>query len=39
MTATKPSIKNLFEDFMNEIKGFKYEMTQKVLIKEFRKRI
>ena len=39
MTVTKPSIKNLFEGFMNEIKGFKYEMAQKVLIREFRKGI
>ena len=39
MTVTKPSIKNLFEDFMNEIKVFKYEMAKKVLIREFRKGI
>ena len=31
--ANKSSIKDLFNDFLNEIKGFKYQSSVKVLLK------
>ena len=33
LEASKLSIKNLFSDLLNEIKGFKYQITVKVLLK------
>ena len=33
LEASKLSIKNLFSDLLNEIKGFKYQITLKVLLK------
>ena len=30
LTASKPSSKDLFDDILNEIKGFKYQITVKV---------
>ena len=34
LEASKLSIKDLFSDFLNEIKGFKYQITVKVLLKK-----
>ena len=36
MTISKPSIKDLFKDLLAEIKGFKYEITLKVLLSKYR---
>ena len=33
LEATKSSIKNLFSNLINEMKGFKYQITVKVLLK------
>ena len=33
--ASKSSIKNLFSDLLNETKGFNYQNTVKVLLKEY----
>ena len=33
LEASKLSIKNLFNDLLNELKGFKYQITVKVLLK------
>ena len=33
LEASKSSIKDLFSDLLNEIKGFKYQINVKVLIK------
>ena len=33
LKASKSSIKNLFNDLLNETKGFKYQITVKVLLK------
>ena len=33
LEASKSSIKDLFSDFLNETKGFKYQTTVKVLLK------
>ena len=33
LEASKLSIKNLFSDLLNEIKGFKYQITVEVLLK------
>ena len=33
LEANKSSIKDLFNDLLNEIKGFKYQSTVKVLLK------
>ena len=33
LKASKLSIKNLFSDLLNETKGFKYQITVKVLLK------
>ena len=32
LTVSKPSIKDLFKDLLNEIKGFRYQITLKVLL-------
>ena len=34
LKASKLSIKNLFSDFLNETKGFKYQITVNVLLKK-----
>ena len=34
LEASKSSIKDLFNDLLNETKGFKYHITVKVLLKE-----
>ena len=36
LEASKLNIKNLFSDVLNETKGFKYEITVKVLLKNTR---
>ena len=36
LKASKWSIKNLFSDLINEIKGFKYQITVKVLLKIYK---
>ena len=33
LEASKPSIKELFSNLLNETKGFKYQITVKVLLK------
>ena len=35
LKASKLSIKNLFSDLLNETKGFKYQITVKVLLKKY----
>ena len=34
LQASKSSVKDLFDDLLNEIKGFKYQITVKVLFKK-----
>ena len=34
--ASKPSIKDLFNNLLNETKGFKYQITVKVLLKKYK---
>ena len=34
LEASKLSIKNLFNDLLNELKGFKYQITAEVLVKK-----
>ena len=34
LEASKSSIKELFSDLLNETKGFKYQITVKVLLKK-----
>ena len=34
--ASKSSIKDLFNDLLNETKGFKYQITVKVLLKKYK---
>ena len=34
LEASKWSIKNLFSDFSNELKGSKYQITMEVLLKQ-----
>ena len=36
LEASKLSIKNLFSNLINEIKGFKYQITLKVLLKKIK---
>ena len=36
LKASKPSIKDLFSNLINERKGFKYQITLKVLLKKFK---
>ena len=37
LEASKLSIKNLFSDLLNELKGFKYQITAEVLLKKMEK--
>ena len=34
LEASKPSIKDLFKDLLNKMKGFKYQITVKVLLRK-----
>ena len=36
LDTSKSSIKDLFNDLLNETKGFKYQITVKVLLKKYR---
>ena len=36
LEASKSSIKDLFNDVLNETKGFKYQITVKVLLKKYK---
>ena len=36
LEASKSSIKDLFSDLLNETKGFKYQITVKVLLKIYK---
>ena len=36
LEASKSSIKDLFNDLLNETKGFKYQITVKFLLKRYR---
>ena len=36
LEASKSSIKDLFSDLLNETKGFKYQITEKVLLKKYK---
>ena len=36
LEASKSSIKNLFGNLLNETKGFKYQITVKVLFKKYK---
>ena len=36
LEASKSSIKDLFSDLLNEIKGFKCQITVKVLLKKYK---
>ena len=36
LEASKSSIKDFFNDLLNETKGFKYQITVKVLLKKYR---
>ena len=36
LEPSKSSIRNLFSDLLNETKGFKYKITVKVLLKEYK---
>ena len=36
LEASKLSIKDLFSDLLNETKGFKYQLTLKVLLKRYK---
>ena len=36
LEASKLSINNLFRDLLNETKGFKYQITVKVLLKKYK---
>ena len=36
LKASKLNIKNVFRDLLNETKGFKYQITLKVLLKKFK---
>ena len=35
--ASKSSIKDLFSDLLNETKGFKYQITLKVMLKKYKR--
>ena len=39
LEASKSSIKDLFSDLLNETKGFKYQITLKVMLKNTSKRV
>ena len=36
LQASKSSIKDLFSDLLNETKGFKYQITLKVMLKKYK---
>ena len=36
LEASKLSIKNLFNDLVNKLKGFKYQITVEVLFKKYK---
>ena len=36
LEASKSSIKDLFNDLLNQTKGFKYQITVKVLLKKYK---
>ena len=36
LEASKSSIKGLFSDLLNEAKSFKYQITEKVLLKKYK---
>ena len=36
LEASKPSIKDLFNDLLNERKGFKYQITLKVMLQKYK---
>ena len=36
LQASKLNIKNLFNDLLNELKGFKYKITVEVLLKKYK---
>ena len=36
LEASKSSIKNVFIDLLNETRGFKYQITVKVLLKKYK---
>ena len=36
LEASKSSVKNLFSDLLNKTKGFKYQITVKVLLKKYK---
>ena len=36
LQASKLSIKNLFSNLLNELKGFKYQITVEVLLKKYK---
>ena len=36
LEASKSSIKDVFNDLLNETKGFKYQITVKVLLKKYK---
>ena len=36
LEASKSSIKDLFNDLLNETKGFKYQITVNVLLKKYK---
>ena len=36
LEASKSSIKDLFNDLLNETKGFKYQITVKVFLKKYK---
>ena len=37
LEASESSIKDLFKDILDEIKGFKYQITVKVLLRKHKK--
>ena len=37
LEASKSSIKDLFSDLLNETKGFKYQITLKVMLKKYKR--
>ena len=36
LEASQSSIKDLFSDFLNETKGFKYQITLKIILKKYK---
>ena len=36
LEASQSSIKDLFSDFLNQTKGFKYQLTLKVILKKYK---